>query len=457
MKRRRFDRAWLALVAAISFAVTLLNFYAEHGFHTIEKHLVFRERILHGFSIADVPWYPIPPTFPMWGYGFVLLLTTNKVALIAIQMAIALWSAWHLLATVDMVGLLTERTRILLRLLIVVCAPWYAYHSIDWSQSLATSLLVVSVSLLIRACHTGQGNWRALCVSAVCLGLNLNLASDLYLLPFFLAATYWWCAGRSRQSAARAGVWLGMVAITLAPWMFYTWRAVGAPLVKSTNQGHVLLIGLGQDPQKRFGTTYSDEDPLMYGLLRRRLGDEFAARFYASCSYEADLVLRPAFFTLVAAHPRAYLDLVFYKLTRMLTGDVGTYDGEYDVGRNVGAFGIGAVPRFVLRRYTQEFGHWLQFGTTVFAPVVFWAWIRRRQVAWAFVLVTIAYQYGSLAIASLEPQYVSNLILFQLLVCAGGVDWIARAALRVKAPLDDRSKVGVHPEELAPRRGILMA
>ena len=98
MKKEVFawsERACLPLMTVAAAATTALNYYAAHNFHTIEKHLVFRERILHGFATTDVvASYPIPPTFPMWGYGFVLLLTTNKLLLIALQFAVALFSAW---------------------------------------------------------------------------------------------------------------------------------------------------------------------------------------------------------------------------------------------------------------------------------------------------------------------------------------------------------------------------
>src|SRR5262245_22386115 len=280
------DRGSVLFMAAGSVAIAILNFHAYHGFHTIEKHLVFRERILHGFAVTDVvPNYPTPPTFPMWGYGWVLLLTTNKAALIALQIAVALFSAWHLLRTLDEFTSLHRSTRTVVRLLMVVCLPWYVYNSIDWSQSLATSLLVLCISFLVRAARTNPVNWRSLVLSGVCLGLNLNLASDLYLLPVALAVTYWIVGGFSRRAAAQAVAFYASVMLTLAPWMIYTWHATGTPLMKSTNQGHVLLIGLGQDPQKRFGITYSDGDPVMYQTLARELGEAFAHRFYASCAF----------------------------------------------------------------------------------------------------------------------------------------------------------------------------
>jgi hypothetical protein len=166
-------------MGALSALVALLNYHAEHNFHTIEKHLVFRERILHGFSITDVPSYPIPPTFPMWGYGWVLLLTTSKPLLIGLQIAAALGAVWCLLRALDAIGLLDPWSRALLRVLLIGCTPWYAYNSIDWSQSLATSCLVVSVALLIQANVAGSSKWRMLALSAVAFGLNLNFASDL--------------------------------------------------------------------------------------------------------------------------------------------------------------------------------------------------------------------------------------------------------------------------------------
>jgi hypothetical protein len=327
----------------------------------------------------------------------------------------------YFLRVVDESGLINEWSRFWLRVFMACCLPWYAYHSIDWSQSLATSFLVLSVSLLVRALRTEPVAWRRLCLSAVCLGINLNFASDLYLLPLALAFAYWWCAGFSRSSAAHAVVWIAVVMATLVPWMVYCWRATGAPLVKSTNQGHVMLIGLGQDPQHRFPTTYSDGDPFMYQILRDKLGDDFARRFYASCSYEADLVLRPAFVGVIMKQPYDYLDLIRLKLGQILIGDTGTYAGEFDQAGNEGRFGIGDRVRNRIQRYSVQEGRGLQLGTTLFAAVAAWAALRTRKRAWILVLVTIAYQYLSCSVAALQPQYVSNLILFQLLVCAHGV------------------------------------
>jgi len=206
------------------------------------------------------------------------------------------------------------------------------------------------------------------------------------------------------------------VALTLVPWMTYSWRATGVPLVKSTNQGHVLLLGLGQDPKGRFGFTYSDGDPRMYAILRDQLGDAFARRFYASCSYEADRVLRPAFTTAVLIRPWDYADLVQTKLRRILTGSVGTYAGEFDHDENLGRFGIGVRIRNHLSLLSQRTGRLLQAATSLCAPFAIAAARRRR--TWLLILTPIAYQYASGSLAALMPQYLSNVILLQLVVRA---------------------------------------
>jgi hypothetical protein len=416
------DRLYLPLMGVMSVAVTLLNIRATHTFHTIEKYLVFRERILHGFATTDVmPSYPTPPTFPMWGYGWVLLLTTNKAALLTLQIAVALFSIWYLLRVLDEFNLLNRWSRVFLRVSLVLCLPWYAYHSIEWCHSLAASFFILSVALLIPVAHGKRVSWWRLAVSGVLFGLNLNLASDLYLLPSVLAVACCVSARFSRVTTLQVACWLAVIGLTLVPWMVYTRHATGGtPLTRSTNQGHVLLIGLGQDPQRRFDITYSDGDPMMYQIIRDQLGDDFARRFYASCSFEADGPLRRAFLARIRSQPLDYLNLVQYKLRSLLRGDTGTYTGEFDEGENLGRFGVGAPLRGRVRSLTQAMGHLLQFGTTFFAPFALWAALWRGRPAWALVLLTIAYQYFECSVAVLQPQYVSNLIVPQLLVIAHG-------------------------------------
>jgi hypothetical protein len=415
------EAAWLPLTVLMAVTVAVLNAHAAHNFHTIEKHLVFRERILHGFATTVVmPGYPTPPTFPMWGYGWVLLLTTNKMLLIALQLAVAIGTMWYFMRVVERSAAFNRWARPVLRLLILVCTPWYAYHSIDWSQSLATSFFILSIASLVDAANGDGKPWRLIALSAIAFGLSLNMASDFYLLPVAIAALAAGTKRWSRIGPAHALVWLGGIAVMLAPWMAYTWHATGVPLLTSTNQGHVLFIGLGQDPSARFGVTYSDGDPAMHEVVRNELGDDFANGFYATCSFEADPVIRNAFLSIVKSRPRDYLDLVLFKLRRILAGAVGTYGGEFDEGQNAGRFGIGQQLRRLVRQHSERVGRQLQLATTGFAPLVLFVAVRRRQPMWAFIAVPIVYQYLSCAIAVVQPQYLASVIVLQFLICAQG-------------------------------------
>jgi hypothetical protein len=415
---RWIDAVWLTLMAAESAVVAVLNFHSPHLFHTIDKHLVFRARILRGFyaGVSGLPYAAPPPTFPMWGYGWVLILTTNKALLIALQMAVAIATGWYFVKTLAAVGEATGISALLMRIAMLLCLPWFAYHSIDWSQSLATSALVLSIALLIRAVHYEPKRWALLAASALCFGANLNLASDLYLLPWALAGAYTLVRRCTRRAGAEALAWVATVFLTLVPWMLYTWHAVGAPLITSTNMGHVLLIGLGQDPKHRFDITYADDDPTMHRLLTEALGRDAANRFYASCSFEADLVLRRAFLDRIRRQSRAYFELVAVRFRNVLSGEVGAYGGEFDAAGNAGSFGVGLALRRQLQWHSNTVGHRLQLLTALLLPFAAWLAVRRRPAP-AFALVTIVYQYVCCSIAVMQPQYVSNLLLLQLFVC----------------------------------------
>ena len=56
----------------------------------------------------------------------------------------------------------------------------------------------------------------------------------------------------------------------------------------------------------------------------------------------------------------------------------------------------------------------------------------RRSPAWALTVVSIVYQYVSCSIAVMQPQYVQNVVIFQLFLVAAtlgpGLAFVARRA-----------------------------
>jgi hypothetical protein len=79
----------------------------------------------------------------------------------------------------------------------------------------------------------------------------------------------------------------------------------------------------------------------------------------------------------------------------------------------------------LVRRYTRRTGRLLQQGTTVFASLVVWAAVRHRAWPSLLILMPIPYQYISCSLAIRQPQYLSNLILLQLLVIVHGIGLVA--------------------------------
>ena len=424
---RKSRLVFFAILIGISIFVGMLNIGSVHGFNTITKHQTYKERILRGFYVGEMDSDPTPPTFPMWGYGWILLISERKSVLIILNDVLALASVWVLIKSIEDTKALSRGAQVLLQLMIAVCLPWYAYHSFEWDQSPTTSLFVMSLCLLASGLLSQKTISRRLLASAGLLGLSLNFRSDFYLLPIIFAAIILAFEGLSRRGIVRAGVWFGIVYLTLVPWMIYTIHAVGVPLLTSTNGGHVLWIGLGQDPLNRFGVSYADGDPLMYRIIERELGPDAATRCYGSCSYEADVVLKREFLRTISKQPGDYLDLVVRKLRWILSGRFGTYDGEFTGVGNVGRFGLGLSFRYRLNEVTAYMGHKIQYLTTVFGLAALAGMLIKRQHLMALVLSAIVFQYLLNSIAVVMPQYLANLLLLQLLVIAAGLEAIVAA------------------------------
>src|SRR5262249_16598562 len=91
---------------------------------------------------------------------------------------------------------------------------------------------------------------------------------------------------------------------------------------------------------------------------------------------------------------------------------------------------------------SQRTGRLLQAATSLCAPFAIVA--ARRKRTWALVLTPIAYQYLSCSFAAVMPQYLSNVILLQLVVCAHA------CGILVPARLSDGSAGRVRRPSMAP-------
>ena len=133
----------------MSVLITWLNYYAHIMLVIYPYYLDFKNIILSGFDHSK--GIIGTPTFPMWGYGWLLIISENKIVLITIQFVLALFSIWYLFRQVEKYNILSFNTIFIVKILLIISVPWYAFHSIRWPYSISVSLITLSFILFIRS------------------------------------------------------------------------------------------------------------------------------------------------------------------------------------------------------------------------------------------------------------------------------------------------------------------
>ena len=320
------SRAWLhGLMAALLFAL-LVWFSGQPISGLAPYYHDFKDIILHGFNASAAG--AATPTFPMWGYGWLLVITENSALLLAIQFVGALGALVVLLHTAVTYDYASARAARLAWCLLLSSLPWYATHLNAYSaSSVGSSLLGISTALWLRALRNRNGIYTNLIGAGAMFGLALNFRSDFYLLPLaFAALMSWLVSGTLVQRMKRTLVWLTSCYGMLLPWMLYTNATVGHPLLTSTNAGHVMFIGLGNLPGNCWGITPIDSDPTMATEIRRHFGTA-----KSSLVYESDKFLQKRFRELVLHGPGEYIKKCAYVAgTQVIDGFYsGVFDQEY--------------------------------------------------------------------------------------------------------------------------------
>jgi len=112
-------------------------------------------------------------TFPMWGYGWVLLLTKNKFVIILFQQLLAIYTIYKTQQFLKELSI-PESTMRWLRLFILLGFSWFIFHTALWPYSISANLS--------KGYYTDKFKYYIL--SAVLFGIMLNFRSD-YLYYFF--------------------------------------------------------------------------------------------------------------------------------------------------------------------------------------------------------------------------------------------------------------------------------
>jgi hypothetical protein len=314
------NRQLLVVSSALSFVVCYFN-YETYEMGIFKYYECFHALIAAGFDSSAHTCDS--STFPMWGYGWLLLLSQSKPVLLFIHCSLSIGSVLFLLTTVRTAFSLTNFQYNLLKWLVVLSLPWYALNSVLWPHTIAVSLLLISLALLIRAHCSATAEFRLWLLSGLSFGIMLNFRSDFILLPIGLMLILLLFGHDSiLVRIRRILAWCAPMFLVMVPWGIYTNETTGHYLQTSTNGGHVLYIGLGQLPGNSWGITPRDEDPSMAALLEQEFGEPVS-----SLTYEADVVLKARFRELVFASPGEYARKVLHNIRLLLFG--GAYAGAF--------------------------------------------------------------------------------------------------------------------------------
>ncbi|MEX1015009.1 MAG: hypothetical protein WDZ80_07695, partial [Candidatus Paceibacterota bacterium] len=263
------------------------------------------------------------PTFPMWGYGWVFLITESRFLIFLAQSIVAVLSVYYLVQYLYLSDDFSERMIKHFMFFVLVSFSWIAIHFTLVPNSFAISFKILSIVLLLFGLNnlSVKNSIYYIIVSALFFGLVLNFRPDyIYFTLVILFVIIWFES--SKKGVLYATLWLFIVALLLAPWAIYTYSNFDKPLLTSTNSGHVLFIGLGQLPGNKWNITPNDHDPRMWEELGREMGDDVH-----SLSYDGDQYLKNRFVELVLANPVEYSKKVSYSAIKTLIS--GIYVPEF--------------------------------------------------------------------------------------------------------------------------------
>ncbi len=437
------DRWYIAVMVPVASFVMYCNWYADHNVGGLHYYKHYASLIRTGFAGEHLP------TFPMWGYGWLMSITQDKLTLLCIEMVFALCTLYWALRIIEQENIFSATVIRALKVGMVVSIPWYAFHALRWPSGIAASLFLVALPLLYRAVIRKQKNWVYLIGSALCFGVLLHFRSDYFLMPIGLAVIV---VGffRTKQSFLQMLVWLIVLYGCLAPWAFYTKKACGHYLVTSTNGGHVAFIGLGHDSKNRWGITVSDGDPVMHHVVN----EHFKTVRHSTLDYEADQVLKRTFLEYITAYPWDYVRKCVYNLFLVVTQ--GFYPGEFFLDeygempflkqariRELVTHVI-ENPSLILSHSAEVFRIFLtasSYGASIILllasyfllPLTVCVALYRKSLFILLVFAALMYQTLMSGLAQNMPSYTSNLYVFYLLNTIYGISLLRAFLLHYKS------------------------
>ncbi len=297
------DEIFYPLYITLILVFTWLNWNNQTMSGILPYYYDFKAYIESGFS-SNYDFIKKNPTFPMWGYGFVLYLCSNKMIIVFSQLSLMVYNIikW------DQYIFKKYQSRTIFRIFVLLGFSLILFNIPIWPYSFSSNFIALSLLLLLKI--NDEFSWWKLILAGILQGIALNLRSDyfyfLFLLSIFLLLLYF--LSKTKIKPIATFIFFGISLLILVPWMLHTHKFTGKYIPTSTNGGHVLYIGLGQLPNNVWGITPDDNDPKMVSLVNNKLGTR------NTLDAKADSLLKLEFRTEIFAHPNSYIQKCLFSL-----------------------------------------------------------------------------------------------------------------------------------------------
>ena len=238
-------------------------------------------------------------TWPMWGYGLVLLLG-KKIYIIIFQQLFTILTIFTLRKNLK--NILTFRRFRYFNLLLFFALPWFFFHTSLWPYSVSANLFTLSIFFL--GLGWKNNNVTLVAKAAFLFGIMLNFRSDYYFLAIIFSVLQLAISiyKRSKIGICMTILWVFIINITLVPWFLYTKKYSETGSFVSTNSGHVFFISLGQLPNNKWKITTSDGDSVMYSIIQKKIGIG-----EHSLTLKSNILLMQEFKKLISKDPYEYI------------------------------------------------------------------------------------------------------------------------------------------------------
>lgn len=291
----------------ITFDLYFNSIYREYG-------LFFKS---FDFSVFSRPSL----TFPVWGYGIFHLIGENILINLFLQQLLTFLTLVYMDKEIIRYQVISKIK--FFRLLILISAPWFLFHTQMWPKSFASNILILSLLFLCKFFKTKK--FIYLVISAITFGIVQNFRSDYIYLFYVFSLLILISKPFGLLNFIKKLLFPLIVIIFLAPWMIFTYHQTGKPLLTSTNAGHVLFIGLGQLPNNKWEITPFDDDKHMAKILKNNYGEN-----YKSDEFNENNFLKKEFLKRIKEYPFEWINKCFFAFRLLLldpfyVGNIGSF------------------------------------------------------------------------------------------------------------------------------------